>query len=157
DAADFRMSASAEALVDGVVFAVDREKLLAFFFGGGHDQFTSGYEDFFVGESGGFAELDGFVRGSQANGADRGGDDDFRLRVRADSEDAFATVMDFRRSNSLLAEAAGEFVSELGVRHGDEFGRVAGDLGNEFVEILARGEGDDFEFPWKGVDDGKRL
>src|SRR4029077_10615282 len=76
NAADFGVCTGAETLVDGVVFAVDGEQFPGRFRGGGHDQFTSGDEDFLVGESDSATEFDGFVGGLESNDTDGGGNDD---------------------------------------------------------------------------------
>jgi hypothetical protein len=62
-----------------------------------------------------------------------------------------------KRRNSLFAEAAGEFVGEFGSGDGDEFGVMALNLGEEFVEIGASGQGEDSELPGEGLDDAKSL
>jgi hypothetical protein len=84
DASDFGMNAGTEALVDGVVFAVDGEQFPARFGGRGHDEFTSGDENFFVGESDGAAKFDGFVGGFKSNDTDGGGNNDVGVGVSAD-------------------------------------------------------------------------
>jgi hypothetical protein len=61
------------------------------------------------------------------------------------------------RRNSLFAEAAGDFVGELGSGDGNEFGMMAFNLGEEFVEIGAGGEGEDLELAGEGFDDGESL
>ena len=89
--------------MDSVVFAVDGEQFPAGFGGGGHDEFTGGDEDFFVRESDGAAEFDGFVGGFESNDTDGGGNDNVGVRMSADGEHALAAVMDGGRSDSLFA------------------------------------------------------
>jgi hypothetical protein len=60
-------------------------------------------------------------------------------------------------SDSLFAEAAGEFVGELRGGDGNEFGMMALDLGEQFVEIGAGGQGEDSELAGEGFDDGESL
>src|SRR5277367_6364053 len=76
-AADFGAFPAAQALVDGVVFAVDGQQRDPAAFYGGHDDFAGGDQDFFIGQRDVLAELDGFVGGGQADYADGGGDHDF--------------------------------------------------------------------------------
>ena len=144
--------------MDGVVFAVHGEEFLAGLCGGGHDQFTGGDEDFFVGEGHSAAELDCFVGGFEADDTDGGGEDDFGGGMSANGEHAFTAVMDGgERRKICFAKAAGEFAGELFIGYGNYFGMVAQDLREEFVEIGAGGEGHDFELIGEGFDDGNCL
>ena len=142
----------------GVVFGIDGQQFPSRLGGGGHDQFASGDEDFFVGESDGAAEFHGFVGGFEANDTDGGGDDDVGVGMRSDGEHAFAAVVDLGQGlEILLPDLAGEFVGELFIGDRDEFGTMAEDLGEEFVKIVAGCERDDFELIGERFDDGKRL
>ena len=146
--------------MDGVVFAVDGEQFPSRFRCGGHDQFACSDEDFLVGESHGAAEFYGFISGFEADYTDGGGEDDFGGRVGADGEHAFAAVVDFGFRLAGLETGhytAVEFIGEFFIRDGDEFGVVALDLGEEFVQIVAGGEGHDFELIGKGFDDVQSL
>ena len=143
--------------MDGVVLAIDGKQFPAGFSGGGHDEFTSGDENFFVGESNGAAEFNGLVGGLEANDADGSGNDDVGAGVNTDGQHALASMVDRGRSDSLLAKAAGEFVGELCSGDGDEFGMMALDLGEELVEIGASREGEDLELAGEGFDDGESL
>ena len=144
--------------MDGVVFAFDGEKIPARFGGSGHDQFSGGDQDFLVGESDSAPEYHGFVGSFEADDTNGGGDDDVGTRMSADGEHAFAAVMDFRERQEILrAELASEFVGEFFIRDGDEFGMMAEDLGEEFVEIVAGSEGGNFELIGERFDDGKSL
>jgi hypothetical protein len=145
-------------LVDGVVFAVDGEQFPAGFGGGGHDKFTGSDEDLFVGESDGAAEFNGFVGGFESNDTDGSGNDDVGAGVSSDGQHALASMMDGgERRDSLFVEAAGEFVGELRSGDGNKFGVVAFDLGEEFVEVGAGGEGEDLELAGERFDDGEGL
>jgi hypothetical protein len=79
------------------------------------------------------------------------------VRMSADGEHAFAAMVDGGESDSLFAEAARELVGELRGGDGDEFGMVALDLGEEFIEIGAGGEGEDLELAGERFDDGESL
>ena len=139
--------------MDGIVFAVYGQEGVAGFFYGGHDEFASGDKDFFVGKGDGTAELDGFVGCGETDHTDGGGNYDFGVRVSGDGVHAFLAVMDGRHGDSLFAEPARKFVSLGGVGYGDKFRVVAFDLRNEFVEIRAGGEGQNFELPGERFDD----
>src|ERR1700722_1449304 len=58
---NFAPVARAEALVDGVVFAVHGEKRDILAFHSGHYDFAGSYEDFFISKRDGLSQLDGFV------------------------------------------------------------------------------------------------
>ena len=131
--------------MDSVVLAVDGEEGVAGFFCGGHDQFASGDQDFFVGEGDGAAEFDGFVGSGEPNDTDGGGDHDFGVRVGGYSEHTFLAVLDGGCGDSLFFEKEGKFVDSFGVGYGDQFGTVAFDLGDELVEIGAGGQSLDFK------------
>jgi hypothetical protein len=66
-------------------------------------------------------------------------------------------MVDGWESDSLFAEAAGDFVGEFGSGDGDEFGVMALNLGEEFVEIGASGQGEDSELAGEGFDDRESL
>jgi hypothetical protein len=157
DATDFGMSSGAEALVYGVVLAVDGEQFPAGFRSGGHHEFTGGDENFLIGQSDGAAEFHRFVGGFESNNTDGGGNDDVGAGVSADGQHALASMVDGWESDSLFAEAAGDFVGESGNCDGDYLGMMALNLGQEFVEIGASGQGEDSELIGEGFDDGKSL
>jgi hypothetical protein len=150
--------AGAEALVDSVVLGIDGEQFPARLSGGGHDEFAGSDEYFFVGESDGAAELDGFVGGFEADHADSGGNNDVGTGVRSDGEHAFAAMVDGGKWVEILfAEAAGEFIGKLRSGEGDDVGMMAKDLAAELVEIVAGGEGDYVEVIGERFDDGESL
>ena len=66
-------------------------------------------------------------------------------------------MVDGGRSDSLFAEAAGEFVGELRSGDGNKFGMMMLDLREELVEIGAGGERKDWELAGEGFDDGESL
>jgi hypothetical protein len=66
-------------------------------------------------------------------------------------------MVDGGRSDSLFAEAAGEFVGELRSGDGNEFGMMMLDLREELVEIGAGGERKDWELAGERFDDGESL
>ncbi len=95
-AADFGGFPAAQALVNGVVFAVDRQQRDFAALYGGHDHFAGGDQNFFVGQRDVFAELDRFVGGGQADHADGGGDYDFGVGMGGDTIHAFRAEQNFR-------------------------------------------------------------
>src|SRR5262249_51651159 len=122
------MRAAAKTLVNGVVLGVDGEKLFTGGLGGGHDQFAGGDEDFFVGESDGAAEFDGFVGGFETDDTDGGRDDDFGFGMGADGEHAFSAMMDGGQRDRLIAEAGLQFRGFGSVGDGDKLGAMLLDL-----------------------------
>ena len=90
------------------MFGIDGKQFPARFRGGGHDEFTGGDENFFVGERDGAAEFNGFVGGLEANDADRGGKDDFGGGVGGYGEHAVGAVMNvWEWGHISFAEARG--------------------------------------------------
>jgi hypothetical protein len=143
----------AETLVDGVVFGVDGEQFPAGFCCGSHDEFASSNQDFLVGKSDSAAEFHGFVSGFEADDTDSGGENHFGAGVGGNGEQALAALMDFREGKIFFAELAGEIIGELRSGDGDDFGTMALDLRKEFGEVVAGGEGHDFELFREGFDD----
>ena len=105
DLFDFVGCAAAEALVDGVVFAVDGEEGGVVLAGGGEDEVAGGYEAFLVGEADRFAGEDGGVGGFKAGDADDGGDDEVGFGEGGDADRAGGAVDDFDASDAFGFEA----------------------------------------------------
>jgi len=127
--ADFPGLAAAQALVHGVVFAVDGKEFAACFFGGGHDQFAGSDQNFFIGERHGLAEFHGFIGGFQSDYANGGGNDNLGTRKGRDCLHSFAPVVNAgQRRDAFGAEALGKFVGFLRVGNGNNIGTVALDL-----------------------------
>src|SRR5208282_96349 len=81
-------SASAQALVDSVMFAVDGEQRLALPARLGCDEFAGYDETFFIGEAYGLAGAHGFVSRLQAGDADDGADYEIDFGVGGDADGA---------------------------------------------------------------------
>jgi hypothetical protein len=77
------------------VFTVDRKQGLALLAGLGRDQFTGGYQAFFVGEADGHAGSYGFVGGFESGDADDRTDDEIDVRVRCNTEVSGRAMDDF--------------------------------------------------------------
>ena len=101
EAADFFVFAGAEALVDGVVFAIDGDDFGAALVGRGDNDFAGGDEDFLIGEGDFFAGLDGFVGGFEADDADSGGDDCVGFGNGGDGFHAFIAKKNFGEEGGL--------------------------------------------------------
>src|SRR4029077_13379704 len=72
DALDFVHAAAAEALVDGIMFAINGKERLAGPAGGGGDQLAGSDQALFVGEADGLAGFDSFVGGFETGDAHDG-------------------------------------------------------------------------------------
>ena len=132
DAFDFVHAAAAEALVDGVMFAVDRKQGLASFASGGGDEFAGGNQTFFVGEADGLSGFDGFVSSFEPGDADDGADYEIDVGMGGDFDCASAAVDDFD-----FGEAVGfEFGAESG---GVGFGGDGKDAGLPSAGLLVGG------------------
>src|ERR1700751_5104256 len=86
DAADFVHAASAEALVDSVVFAVDGEERFTLAAGFCGDQFSGSDQALFVGEADGFSGANGFVGGFESGDANDGGDYEIGVGMGGDTD-----------------------------------------------------------------------
>ena len=84
--------------MNGVVFAVDGQQ--RDFMPGyrGHNDFSGGDENFFVGERDVLSVLDCFVGGGQTDDADGGRDYGVRVGMRGDAFDALQRQKEFRRA-----------------------------------------------------------
>ena len=131
-------TAAAQALVDGVVFAVDGEQGLTLLFGLGGDQLAGDYQTFFVGKADGFSGADRFVGRLEAGDADDGADYEIHFGMGCDLNCAGCAVDDFDFGDAGGAEPGAECGGMLLVgqrkdarlpAHGlleGEFGIVAG-------------------------------
>ena len=101
------MGADAQALVDGVVLAVDGQDGYVAVAGGGGEDFARGDHALLVGEADGFAGEDGGVGGFEAGDADDGGDDEVGIGEGGAGYGAFGAVDDFDPVPAAV-EAGGE-------------------------------------------------
>lgn len=152
DAGDFVHPAPAKTLVDGIMFAVDREQgpALAARFGG--DKLTRYHQTFLVGEAHGFARADCFVGGLESGDPDDGADDEIDLGVGGDTDGAGRAVEDFGVSEPGGAELGAEDVGIGFVRDGDDLGLPAQGLLVHGFKVVAGAEGRDLEAVGVGFD-----
>jgi hypothetical protein len=113
DGLDFSVRADAQALVDGVVLAVDGQDGHVALAGGGGEDFAGGHHALLVGQTDGFAGQDGSMRGFEAGNAYDGGDHKIGIGMRGAGDGAFGAVDHFGARNAGLTETRGQFSGQL--------------------------------------------
>ncbi len=98
DALDFLHASAAQALMNGIVFAVDGQKRLALAAGLGGDQFSRGDKTFFVRQANGFSGAHGFVGGFESGHAYDGADYEIRFGMGGHAHASGGAVGDFDAS-----------------------------------------------------------
>ena len=155
DGLDFLVRADAQALVDGVVLAVDgQDGHVALARGGGED-FAGGHHALLVGQAHGLAGQDGGVRGFEAGDADDGGDDEIGFRQSGAGDGAFGAVDDLDAGDAGLAQPGGKLLGELFGGQRDELRPPADGLRKGFVDVAAGGQRGDGVALGKLLDDGE--
>jgi len=140
------------------MLAVHGQQFAACLLRRGHHQFSRGHQNFLVRERYGFSSFHCFVGGFQADDADGSRYHDVRVRVCPDSQHPFATLMDGRkRSDSLGAQRAGQFVGFLFITYGNYFRPMPFNLAGQFLEVAARGQRNDAKPLRQRFHDGKAL
>src|SRR5947208_7103640 len=100
DTADFSHPTTAQALMDGIMLAINRKKRLALPAGFGGDEFSGSYEAFFVGKTHGFSRFDGFVSGFQPRNAYDRADHEIAFRMSSDCDRSACAVHNFYSGDS---------------------------------------------------------
>jgi hypothetical protein len=123
DGLDLAVRADAQALMHGVVLAVDgQDGHVALARGGGED-LAGGHHALLVGQADGLAGQDGGVRGFKAGHAHDGGDHEIGFGQRGAGDRAFGAVNDFDAGDAGLAQARGQLAGELFGGQRNERGR----------------------------------
>ena len=156
DAADGRVGVALEALENGAVFAVDREKFRAALRGGGEHVLAGENEDLFGSEGEVFASVKRGEGGFEAGGAHDGDEDDIGRGQLGEFDEAGEAADEARagRKSGGLGASGGEgfFIEEADVADA-----MGGCDGREFFPIAPGGDRDELEFIWVGCDDAQRA
>jgi hypothetical protein len=140
DGLDLSVRADAQALVDGVVLAVDGQDGDVALAGGGGEDFAGGHHALLVGQADGLAGQDGGVGGFEAGDADDGRDDEIRLGQGGAGDGACGAVDDFDAGDAGLFEARGELAGQFFGGQRDDLRPPADGLREGFVEVAPGGQ-----------------
>jgi hypothetical protein len=152
------MVAGAQALMNGVVFAVHREKSDAVAGDGRHHDLSGGNEDFFIRERDILALLDRLVRGGKAGNTDSGGDDRVRVRVSGDAFHSFRTEQYLDWFVVLLAmNGRAEFSCGIFGGNGNNLGMMARNLFGDEGDVGARSKRDNLKSARERIHDTQTL
>lgn len=136
------MCTAAQALVHGIVFAIDGQESFTGFVRSGHHQLAGRDENFLVRKSNRLAKFYGFVSGGQPHHTDGSRNDDVCARVHPNCHHASGAVVNLGKlTDSLFVEARSERIRLLRICHRDKFWLVALDLTDKFIDIISRCEG----------------
>ncbi len=156
DGFHFGVRADAQALVDGVVFAVDGQDGHVALAGGGGEDFAGGDHALLVGEADGLAGEDGGVRGFETGDADDGGDDEVGFgrawrRRRCRRSHGRSSTPGMPASRRRRGKLGGKFFGG----EGDDLRAPANGLREGLVDVAAGGEGGDGIALGELLDDGE--
>jgi hypothetical protein len=111
------------------VFAVDRKQRDAATGHRGHNEFSGGDQDLFIGESDILALLDRSIGSRQADDPDGGRNNGFGIGMRRDALDALGSGENLdRTADAVLVKEGTELVSRFFARNGRKSRSVTGDL-----------------------------
>ena len=102
------VGSDAEALMDGVVLAVDRQDRHVALAGGAGEDFAGGHHAFLVGQPDRLSGQDGRMRGLKARHADNSRDDEIRLRVGGAGNGSLRPMSDVDAGRAGFAKFCGE-------------------------------------------------
>jgi hypothetical protein len=152
------MVAGAQALMNGVVFAVHREKSDAMAGDGRHYNLSGGNEDFFIREGDILALLDRLVGGGQASNTDSGRDDRVRVRVSGDAFHSFRTEQYLDWFVVLLVmNGRAELSCGIFGGNGNNFGMMAGNLFGDERHVGAGGKRDNLKSARERIHNAQTL
>src|SRR5437016_2051290 len=100
DAADFIHPTTAQALMDGIMLAIDRKKPLALPAGFGGDELSGGYEAFLIGKTHGFSRFDGFVSGLEPGNTNDRANHEIGFGMSSDCDGSACAVDNFYSGDS---------------------------------------------------------
>ena len=150
---NFFHPSAAQALVDGIVFAVDRQQRFALAAGFGGDQFARRDQAFLVGQPNGLAGLDGFVSGFESGHADNGADHKINVGMSSHIDGSGGAVYDF--DIPFVPEVCKRERRISGIDcggHGNQLGFPAPGLLESDVNILSGGQSDNLKAVRIGLD-----
>ena len=150
------MVAAVQALVNGVVLAVDREHGDAVPPGRGHHQTAGHDEDFLVRERDGLAGIDGREHRLEGRRAGGRAQDEIDVRMRGDIDESGGAGTGDSRTGSLRKRGQQPLECRA-VRHGHRARAVSGHLLGEALVIAASGQGDNLHLAAMCVGDGERA
>ncbi len=133
------MRAHAQALVDGVVLAVDGQDGDVALAGGGGEDFAGGYHALLVGQANGLTGEDGGMGGFEAGYADDGGDYKVGFGKGGAGDGALGTVDELDACDSGLAQARGQLGGEFFGGERNQARAPADGLRKGLVDIAAGG------------------
>src|SRR5580704_15743808 len=157
DAVYFLHAAAAQALVYGVVLAVDGQQRLALAARLGCNQLAGGDQTFFIGYAHYFSGFHRFVSCFQAGHAYDGADHEVGLREGRDPDRASSSVDDFDFAETGLLETCAE---NIGVGFGcdrDYARPPAARLLESRFQIGAGSQRDDLKTVWVGLSHAQRA
>ncbi len=134
--------AAAQALVNGVVLAVDGQQIDVVLAGRGEDEIARSDEAFLVGQTDGLAAQNGCIGGFEPRDADDRRDDEVGLRKRGHANRSRCAVDDFDSGDSCGLELRCEFGCELLGGHRDQLRTPALALGEGCIDVRACGQRD---------------
>ncbi len=153
---DVTRVAAVRALVDGVVFAVDREHGHTAAAGAFHDDRAGHHQDFLVGERDGLATVNRRQHRVERRRPRRREEDDVGVGVCGNGNQPFRPAGGGRRERSALPAKSGLHLGETsGRRHRDSIGGVLRHLFGQPRHVLAGRERDDAEPLGMSRDDGE--
>src|ERR1039458_9039292 len=155
DALDFVHAASTEALVDGVVLAVDGQQWFALAAGLGRDQLSGNDQAFFVGEADRLAGFDGFIGGFEAGDSDDGTDYEIDFGMGRDADRALGAMDDLNLGQAGSLETGVEGLRGGLVGHRNDARLPVERLLINSVGVVAGGEGRDLEAIGIAFDDAE--
>jgi len=147
--------ADAQALMDGVVLAVDGQDGHVARAGRRSEDFAGGDHALLVGQADGLAGQDRGVRGFQACDADDGRDDKVRLRQRGAGDSPLSSVDGLDATDAGRFEPGGEFGSQLFVSQRDQLRPPVNGLREGLVYVAPRGQRGHRVALGKLLDDGE--
>src|ERR1700733_2689752 len=144
--------------MDCVVFAIDGKERNAGTMHGGHDDFSGGYEDLFVGESYLLARDDSGVGCFESYHSHCGGNYELRFGNCGDALIPCRAEFDFgQRIYFSFAQTRKQFCGALRICHGNNFGMMASDLAGQLFKISSGSESDDLQTIRKRFNDIQTL
>ena len=159
DAVHFAAAAAPQALVDGIVLAVDGQQRLALLVRLGDDQVASRDQALFVGDPDGLAGLDGFVGGFQSGDADDGADHEIGVGMGRDLHRARRAVRRLRSAcpRPTFFSLSCRWSADSCRRHGDDLGMPSPRLLEGQIDVASGGQADHREAVGEGLDDLQRA